>query len=108
MKNKSKSIPPEEFFKKVALNSGVNDLQSVRDIFYGVVRTITQELRGDRRAVILPDWGEFSLIIYPERNSLDINDGIVKRLPAKPVVKFKPDYKVKKYFYALGEEGTVV
>ena len=97
-----KSIPPEEFFKKVAVNSGVNDLTSVRDVFYGMVRTISRELR-ERHAVNLPDWGEFVLQVYPERNYRDVSDGVVKKLSPKPVIKFKPDYKVKKYFYTLGE-----
>ena len=101
MKSKSKSIPPVEFFKKIALDSGVNDLQSVRDIFYGMVRTISRELR-ENREVELPDWGTFVLRMHKERRSKDVNDGLIRIIPPRPTVKFVPNYKVKKYFRSLG------
>ena len=40
-----KSINTEEFFKLVAINAGVTDLETVRDIFYGMVKTISRELK---------------------------------------------------------------
>lgn len=102
-----KSIPPEEFFRKVALNSGISDLSIVKDVFYGLIRTISRELR-DRHTVKLPDWGEFVLKIYKSRRALDVSDGTIRVLPPKPMVKFVPDYKVKKYFYSIGDDSTVV
>lgn len=97
-----KSIEPEEFFKKVAVNSGVSDLSIVRDIFYGIVRTISQELRA-RHSIKLPDWGEFLLKVYKSRSIVSVQGGKVT-LPPKPMVKFIPDYKMKKYFYSLDKE----
>ena len=101
-----KSIGPDEFFKKVAVNSGISDLVVVRDVFYGIIRTISQELRA-RHSIKLPDWGEFLLKVYKSRNIVGIQGKRVT-LPPKPMVKFIPDYKVKRYFYTLGEEGTVI
>lgn len=98
-----KSVKPEEFFRLVSVNSGVSDLQTVKDIYYGLIRTMSKELRG-KQVVALPDWGEFVLKIYPARKYMDVNDRKVKMIQAKPVVKFSPHINVKKYFYSLGEE----
>ena len=102
-----KSINPDEFFKQVSINSGGTDPDTTRRVFYGLIRTISRELK-DKHVVKLPDWGEFRLKIHKARQSPDVNDGTMRFIPAKPVVKFVPDHKVKKYFYALGEDGTVV
>ena len=99
-----KSIDTEEFFKKVAVNSEIADIKLIKDVFYGMIRTISRELKSNQR-VKLPDWGEFVLKIYKERRSPDVNDGVIRVIPAQAMVKFVPDYKVKKYFYAFGKEG---
>ena len=96
-----KSITPDDFFKQVAIDSGINDIQTTRDFFFGMIKTIKREIR-DKHVINLPDWGEFVLQVYPERNYRDVSDGKIKKLPPKPVVKFKPDLKTKKYFYVLG------
>lgn len=102
-----KSINREEFFKLISIHSGGVDLDTVRDVYYGMVRTIGRELK-EKQTVDLPDWGEFNLKIIKARRALDVNDRIVKDLPAKTVVKFKPATKVKKHFYSLGTERTVL
>ena len=65
-----------------------------------MIKTISRELK-ERQSVKLPDWGEFSLKIHKSRKSVDVNDGMIKIIPPKSVVKFTPDYKVKKYFHSL-------
>lgn len=102
-----KSIKPEEFFKLIAVNSGVSDLDTVKDIYYGMVRTISRELK-EKHLVKLPDWGEFSLRIYKSRKIMDVNRRVPVILPAQPFIKFVSDYKVKKYFYELGKDSTVL
>ena len=102
-----KSIKTDEFFKQVSIHSGISDLSVIRDVFYGMVRTISRELR-DKQVVKLPDWGEFILKIHKERKSADVNDGTIRIIPPTPTIKFVPDLKVKKYFYALGKGGTVI
>ena len=96
------SIGPEEFFKQVALNSGVSDLQIARDVFYGLIRTISRELK-QKHVIKLPDWGEFTLKVHKSRKFINVNDGEQGVLPPKPTIKFIPDWKVKKYFHALGD-----
>lgn len=95
----NKSITQDEFFQQLALNSG-RDMSSCKDIYYGLIKTIARELK-NRRTVKLPDWGDFKLSIYKEREIIDINDKTKKYIPPKPVVKFVPDYKVKAYFRSL-------
>lgn len=99
-----KSIKPEEFFQKVAINAEGIDLDTARRVFYGMIRTITRELR-EKHTVVLPDFGEFVIHIHNARNIRDIRGGQIKKLPPLPTVKFRPDVKVKKYFYELGKQG---
>jgi|ERR1035437_9691784 nucleoid DNA-binding protein len=97
-----KGLKPEDFFKRVSVNSGISDLRTIKDIYYGMVRTMSQELR-DKHVVELPDWGEFRLKIQKSRKFVNVTTGQMDVLPPKPMVKFGPDYKVKRYFYTLGE-----
>jgi len=95
-----KSITPEELFSKIAMNSGISDLRTIKDIYYGMLKTITKELRGNHR-VKLPDLGEFTLKIHKSRRFMNVNGGL-DILPPIPTMKFSPDYKVKAYFKSLG------
>ena len=99
-----KSIPTEEFFRKVAVNAGIRDLDTVKDFYYGMVRTISRELK-DKQIINLPDWGEFNLKVMKGRRTTNVNTGEIIDLPAKTLVKFSPNWKVKKYFHAFGEQG---
>lgn len=92
-----KSIKSEEFFKQVALNSGIVDLQTVKNIYYGIIKTISKELKG-KQVINLPDWGKFFLTTYKSRKALNVSNGEIEILPPKLAVKFQADYKVKKYF----------
>ena len=86
------------------------DTRVTRDVYYGLIKTISRELKA-RGTIKLPDWGEFYLIVQKARKNYAVNgdnERVLIELPPKPMVKFSPDYKVKKYFYALGEEGTVI
>lgn len=101
-----KPIKPDEFFKQIAIHSGLSDLRTIKDVYYGMVRTISRELK-DKHVVELPDWGEFNLKIHKSRRFISVN-GQAGILPPKPTVKFSPNNNVKKYFYALGDDSTVV
>lgn len=101
-----KSINTEEFFKLVAVNAGVTDLETVRDIFYGMVKTISRELK-NKQIVKLPDWGSFALKLHKSRRSPSVRGGIVI-IPPRAIISFTPDYKVKRYFYKFGEEKEVL
>ena len=103
--NKIKAAPriqKDEFFRLIAINSGVGDLDTVRDVFYGMVKTISKELRSKNR-VKLPDWGEFYIKVQKPKKTWDVERKIMKTISERPMVKFNPDYKVKAYFYGLGK-----
>lgn len=95
-----KSIKPEEFFKQISLNSGVSDLQTVKDIFYGLIKTMSREIR-NKQIVELPDWGKFRLTIRKSRRSNNVQMMKVVILPPLPEVRFYPNKNVKEYFRAL-------
>ena len=101
-----KSIGTEEFFKQVSINSGISDLRVVRDIYYGLIRTMSRELKS-RQSIKLPDWGEFNLKVHKSRRFVSVR-GEPGVLPPKPTVKFSPDRNVKEHFYMLGDTGTVL
>lgn len=102
-----KSIGPEDFFKKVAVNAGIMDLQVVRDVFYATVKTISQELK-ICHTIKLPDFGEFYLHLHKARKFLDMNTKILRQMPPTLTVKFSPDYKIKAYFHEFGKDRTVL
>lgn len=101
------SITPTEFFKKVAVNAGVTDLDLVKDVYYGMIRTISHELR-DRQKIMLPDWGKFYLILHKSRRAACINSGKIHIISPRPTVKFAPIIGVKKHFYELWEGKTKI
>ena len=95
-----KSISTDEFFKLLAVNSGISDLDVVKRVFYGMIKTISRELRS-KEIINLPDWGKFLLKTHKARKSTNIYTGEQILIPDTKTIKFEPDYKVKKYFHSL-------
>jgi nucleoid DNA-binding protein len=106
-RKKNNSISQEEFFRNVSLNSGVADLRTIKDIYFGLVRTITREMR-DRRVVDLPEFGKFELLIYKEKMFRNINTGVWEPLPLRPVAKFTSNHNLQKYFQEIMNLSTVL
>jgi len=102
-----KSIGPEDFFNKITVHSGISDVNLVRDVYYGLIKTISRELK-EAGTIKLPDWGDFTLKVHKSRKMIDVNEKIPIVIPAKTVVKFNPDYKVKAYFHEFGSQSTVI
>ena len=97
-----KSIPENEFWKEVAMAAGLSDMDTVKRVYYGMVKVMSRQLRA-RQVIQLPDWGEFRLKIHKSRKFMDVTTGAMGILPPKPTVKWSPHHAVKKYFHALGE-----
>lgn len=102
-----KRLKPEEFFREVALNARVVDLRVVKDVYYGLVRTMARNLTA-KHAIWLPDWGEFKLKVCKSRRTYDVTTGGLIVLPPKALIKFVAVDAVKEHFYELGEDGTMV
>ena len=95
-------VNSDDFFKQVAINSGINDLRTVSDVFYGMVKTISRELK-DKQVVQLPDFGEFTLKVRPGRNFMDVNTRKLCFLPPRAIINFSPTIPLKKYFHDFGK-----
>ena len=93
----------EEFFRKVSLDSKYIDPKIVKEVFYGMLRTIGLGLKYTH-SIILPDLGELYVIIRPSKRRLDIHTKTVRIAPATPIIKFKPDYKFNAFIKGLKNE----
>jgi nucleoid DNA-binding protein len=98
-----KSINSDDFFKQVSVNSEIASLDTIKNVYYGMIKTISRELKSKQK-VKLPDWGEFNLKIHKSRRFISVN-GESGVLPPLPTVKFSPDQNVKRYFHELGNRG---
>lgn len=101
------SIREKEFFKQLSINSRIASLETVRDVYFGLVKTFAQQMK-ERHVVTLPDWGRFNLNIRKGRIQRNINDGSMIMIPDLPTVKFISNKRLKKYFQSLGKDGTVI
>ena len=88
-------------------HSGLSDLDVTKRFYYGMIRTITTELRG-KHIINLPDLGKFELKIHKARRHINVSTGKWELISAKPTMKFYPCKALKEYFYALGNESTVI
>ena len=96
----------EEIFKGIALY-GNTDAKTAQDVYYGLVRFISHKLK-EKQSVGLPDLGEFYLYhsrprtYYPIKKHKD-GTWVKYTTPSvnewKTMVKFKPNYKIKKWFH---------
>ena len=102
-----KVLSLKQVLNLLSVNSGLSDLDVTKRFYYGMIRTITKELRNNR-SIYLPDFGKFELRIHKGRRHINVSSGKVEFVPAKPTMKFYPCQPLKEYFYALGNESTVV
>ena len=98
-----KSIKQDEFFSLITINSGGVDHETVKKVYYGMIKTISRELKS-KQIIKLPEWGDFKLKLHKARNSVDVNSKQIIVIPAKATIKFSPDYRVKNYFHKFGTE----
>lgn len=106
MPNKRKFVvlPREEFFSSVAAKANYVSGESVKDIYYGLLRVIIQELR-ERGAVNLPDFGDIVIHRHKARMSHDLQTDSMVMLPEKSTIKFRPCKELKKYFHIVGAKN---
>lgn len=99
MKSK-KYLKPAELFEKISAKSNFTDPAMVAEVYYGLLKTITEELR-EGNTVRLPELGDFfvqnkkSMATYMFHTG-----GIMKRNNVK-IVKFSACANIGKYFNAL-------
>ena len=89
-------MTPTQFFNKVAGESNYMDPETVKEIYYAILRTIRDELR-DSGEIRLVDFGTFRLHDSKERNMHNVGNGKQFTVPARKIVKFRPSTRLKCY-----------
>jgi len=100
---KKKSIGDDEFFAKISEKCNYTDIQLVKDVYYSMIRTVTQELR-ERNVVNMPDFMLIRSDVGKARRMMDVNTRRQYILPAQYKLTSLFDYKLKKYFSSLKVE----
>jgi nucleoid DNA-binding protein len=90
----------DDIFDEISSYCNYIDRETIKSVYYGLVRAISRRLRVDGRSE-MPDWGKFYLHRHKPRVALNINSRNFESLGAKTTVKFDPDHKVKQYFYEI-------
>lgn len=90
----------DSFFEEISKLANYCDLELVKEVYYAMIKVVSRGLRGSGKAK-LPDWGEFYLLNYAPRQTMDYRSRQIVSLGMKKVVKFSPNDKVKEYFKGL-------
>lgn len=96
IRNRPTKEKENEFLSALAIECNYSDIESVRNIYFSLLRLITKELRSKER-INLPQFGEFSLF---EKSGTLLCKTTGQRVKFGPVkmVKFKPFWRLKEYF----------
>lgn len=93
-------LKEDEFFQKISERCNYIGTDLIRDVYYSTVKVIVQELR-HKGVARLPDFGDMVVTMHKERNSHDANTGSTYVVPKRRIIKFRTDYKLKKYLNYL-------
>ena len=102
-----KTLSLKQVLILLSRNSGLSDLDVTRRFYYGMIDMIKKELRG-KHTIFLPRLGKFELKIHKGRRYGNVATGKTEFISARPTMKFYPCKELKEYFYALGNESTVI
>lgn len=98
---KSKNfLKTNEFFNKVSEKSNFTDPSMVAEVYYGLLKTITEELRAGN-TVRLPELGDFYVQVRKNMTSYMFHTGGIHRRESVKVVKFSACANIGKYFNSL-------
>ena len=85
-----------DFFQKYSEKCNFRDPNDLKAVYLALIRLILQELRYND-SIKLPGFGEFRVHLYKERVTHNIKTRSMMHLPAKRVIKFIPDSRLKTY-----------
>ena len=86
----------KRFFENLALEIGTNDIDTVKKIYYGLIRKTIKDL-GNGKNLIYPDFGEFYIKEQKAKRMRHVTTGNMIDIDPVSTVRFKPDYKLKNY-----------
>lgn len=96
-----KPLNASQFFTKISERANYLNEEVVREVYYELIRVAVYELR-TKKVVKFPDFGEFRVTLHKEHMARDVTTGAMALVPAYHIIKFKPDYKLKKFFHDFG------
>lgn len=98
--NKKKYLKAGDLFEKIANKSNYTDPGIVAEVYYGLLKAITEELRSGN-AVRLPELGDFYLQKRKNMTTYMFKTGGIHRRESIKVVKFSACANIGKYFNAI-------
>ena len=90
-------VNKEKFFRDVSARANHVDLQSVRTIYYAILKTILIEVEKNEK-VYLPNFGKFHLKEEKGRGAPGLNGGPTQRWKDRKIIKFSAGLRLKEYF----------
>lgn len=97
---KKNFLKPIPLFAKISEKSGYIDPTTVAEVYYGLLKTITEELRAGN-IVRLPELGDIYLQNRKNMTTFMFHTGGIHRRESVKVVKFSACTNIGKYFNAI-------
>ncbi len=91
---KPAELSEEAFFEAISHASGFTSPELCRDMFYGMIKVMTRELR-TKKIVKLPGLGHFLMV--PRVAKVSVVSGVRKVVPEHHVLHFRPVDGLKEY-----------
>lgn len=85
-----------DFYRELAKGSGNLPIETVRDVYLGLVKLITQKVKHGG-GLTLPHFGKFTRKTRKETYAYDINTGGKVHVPPTKNIKFKSDENLFNY-----------
>ena len=95
-KSKNNAIIESELFAEISKRSNFMPEVAVKEVYYGILKTIVGELRKGRE-VILPGLGKFSIAEVKQHKRTDISTGQVVCIENLRKLTFSGCTEIKKY-----------
>jgi nucleoid DNA-binding protein len=84
-----------QIIKEIAIEGGL-DPATVRSVYVALIRYVLKTMK-TKGLCPLPDFGVFRIKKYAERIIIGVRSREAEKIPSTKVIKFDPDYKLKRY-----------
>ena len=89
-------VTNKTFFKDISARANYVDIESIRKIYYALLKTILIELE-KKEVMYLPHFGKFFIKEDQERNAPGLHGGPPQHWDKRKIIKFTPCDKLKVY-----------